>query len=358
MKVLALNSSPRGGGQSKTEWMLNHLVEGMRQAGADVDVIDLRKKKINYCVGCFTCWTKTPGKCLHKDDMTLELFPKFIESDIAVYATPLYHFTLNAHMKTFIERTLPMLEPFFQMTDEKETHHPLRHEFPKAVWVSVAGFPEDSVFDELSRYINFMFKDKLLAEIYRPAAEHLMNRGKETIREQVAEAIQRAGNELISSGTVLPETMAQIKQPVFKFSEEFHEIGNMFWKSCITESVTPKVFLEKGMIPRPDSIRNFLRLMDMAFNPEAARDLQAVMQYKFSGEIEGACYFSLNDGKIQAEEGTWTDPDLTIITPFELWMDVMTGKADGQEMFMHQQYTVEGDLNLLMKMEELFGKSD
>ena len=41
MKILALNSSPRGGGQSKTEIMLNALVAGMREAGAEVEVVDL-----------------------------------------------------------------------------------------------------------------------------------------------------------------------------------------------------------------------------------------------------------------------------------------------------------------------------
>ena len=73
MKVLALNSSPRGGGQSKTEIMLNSLVEGMRAAGAEVEVVDLRKKTIKNCAGCFSCWTKTPGTCIRKDDMTQEL---------------------------------------------------------------------------------------------------------------------------------------------------------------------------------------------------------------------------------------------------------------------------------------------
>jgi predicted lipid carrier protein YhbT len=37
-------------------------------------------------------------------------------------------------------------------------------------------------------------------------------------------------------------------------------------------------------------------------------------------------------------------------------MDIMTGKADGQQMFMEQKYTVDGDLNLLLRMNELFGK--
>ena len=87
MKVLALNSSPRGEGQSKTGLMLNPLVLGMRDAGAEVEVVDLRKKPSGIVPGCFTCWTKTPGLCIHKDDMTNELFPKFIDSDLVVYAS-------------------------------------------------------------------------------------------------------------------------------------------------------------------------------------------------------------------------------------------------------------------------------
>jgi multimeric flavodoxin WrbA len=44
MKVLALNSSPRKEGQSKTELMLGHLVSGMQEAGADVETVHLREK--------------------------------------------------------------------------------------------------------------------------------------------------------------------------------------------------------------------------------------------------------------------------------------------------------------------------
>ena len=55
--------------------------------------------------------------------------------------------------------------------------------------------------------------------------------------------------------------------------------------------------------------------------------------------------------------GTAEKPDLTIETPFEVWMDIMTGKADGQQMFMEQKYRVNGDLSLLMRMNQFFGKS-
>ena len=122
MKILSINSSPRTGGQSKTELMLNYLVEGMQEAGADVEVVNLHEKNIKNCIGGFTCWTKTPGKCIHKDDMTNELFPKWLKADLVVYATPLYHYTVNAEMKAFIERTLPAVEPFFEQHDNRTVH--------------------------------------------------------------------------------------------------------------------------------------------------------------------------------------------------------------------------------------------
>lgn len=186
MKVLAVNSSPRGKGTSKTGLMLNHLVHGMREAGAEVEVVELRKKTVKNCIGCYTCWTKTPGKCVHKDDMTAELFPKWAESDLVVYATPLYHYTVNATMKAFIERTLPAVQPFFELRGD-ETRHPWRRKPPRGVVLSVAGFPEETVFDQLSSYVRFMSggmsEDGLAAEIYRPAAETMMARPFKKERE-------------------------------------------------------------------------------------------------------------------------------------------------------------------------------
>lgn len=44
MKVLAVNSSARVGRESKTERMLLPLVEGMRDAGAEVEMVNLARK--------------------------------------------------------------------------------------------------------------------------------------------------------------------------------------------------------------------------------------------------------------------------------------------------------------------------
>ena len=361
MKILALNSSPRSGGQSKTEIMLNALVSGMRKAGADVEVVHLRKKKIKNCAGCFSCWTKTPGTCIHKDDMTQELFPKWLESDLVVYASPLYHFTVNAAMKAFIERTLPILEPFI-LQHNGRTYHPLRNKHPKVVALSVAGFPDEAVFDQLSSWINFIYGGfhpdgmPLVAEIYRPMAESLTNPYFKEQAAGILDATRQAGREIILSGKVSKNTMATVRQPMVENPVAFLEIGNLIWKTCIAEGITPRKFGEKGFIPRPDSISSYIELMKLGINPGSVNGVKATIQFNFSGENQGSCFLSIADGTIIGRQGKAGQPDLAVNTPFDVWMDILTGKADGQQMFMEQKYTVEGDLELLLKMDQFFGQ--
>ena len=109
------------------------------------------------------------------------------------------------------------------------------------------------------------------------------------------------------------------------------------------------------MIPRPDSIDSFMTIMPMGFNPKGAGDTKATFQFLFSGDVDGACHMDIENGTIQASEGNAGKPDLTIEAPFEVWMDIITGKADGQQMFMEQKYKVNGDLSLLMRMNQFFG---
>jgi multimeric flavodoxin WrbA len=355
MKVLALNSSPRSEGQSKTRLMLDHLVQGMKESGTDVELIDLRSKTVKDCIGCFTCWTKTPGVCIHKDEMTSELYPKWLQSDLVVYATPLYHFTVNAALKAFIERTLPVIQPFLEER-EGSTKHPLRARHPAIVMLSVAGFPEDSVFDQLSSWAHFVFHEKLVAEIYRAGAETLTVPFFTEKATSILEATKQAGRELVASMKVSSETMARIKKPFAEDKTMFHKMGNLFWKTCIAEGVTPKEFDEKGIALRPDSIETFMWIMPMGFNPKGAGDTRAVLEFNFSGDVEGSCHFRIENGKIEAHPGTAENPSLTIETPFHVWMNIMTGKADGQQMFMEQKYRVQGDLSLLMRMKQLFGR--
>ncbi len=358
MKVLALNSSTRPDEQSKTAMMLARLVDGMREAGAEVEKINLRDKKIRYCICCYHCMTTTPGQCIHKDDMSKELFPRWLESDLCVYGTPLFYHTVNAPMKAFLERTFPVCEPFLYEKDGR-WHHPVRQQPPAAVFLSVCGFPSLSAFDALSHYANFLYggeEDRrvLWAEIYRNGAEGMVSNPRKM--SIIMDATHQAGRELVETKGVSPETMAVITQTIGTDVGMITDVANSAWQTCIDEGITLPEFQKRQMIPRPVTIRAFMGLMRMGFNSEAARNRDAVIQFIFSGgDVEGECFMALAKGTLTTRDGRAPEADLTIKTPFHTWMDILTGKADGQALFAEGKYQADGDVNLLMDMKKLFG---
>jgi len=351
MKVLALNSSARPTGQSKTEMILSSLVKGMADAGAEVEVVNLREKKINDCIGCFTCWTKTPGACVHRDDMSRELFPKWMAADIAVYASPLYHFTMNAAMKRFIERTLPVLKPDLIRKNVKEgTTHPLRGRHPAAVFVSVAGFPDQSVFDALSYWAKSLTSrgNNMLAEIYIPGAEALAHHWR---RDEILAAVEQAGREIVLQRSVSPATMQQIGQP-FEDPDLIAAISNSSWRTMIDMGLTPAEASRKGVNFRPDSLESFMAMLSFGFNPLKAAGKKGVLQFDFTGENPQACYFAIDERSCVPHAGHAAKADCTVSGPFAVWADIIQGKADGGQMFMEGKYKAEGDFPLMM----VFGK--
>ena len=99
-KVLIISASPRRGGNSDT--LCDQFMMGANEAGNKAEKIFLQDKKINYCTGCGIC-TKNGKGCVQKDDMA-EILEKMIAADVIVMATPVYFYSMNGQMKTFIDR--------------------------------------------------------------------------------------------------------------------------------------------------------------------------------------------------------------------------------------------------------------
>ncbi len=101
-KVLVLSASPRKGGNS--DILCDEFIRGSKEAGNIAEKIFLRDEKINYCTGCGVC--NTTHKCVLKDDMK-GILDKMVDADVIVMATPVYFYTMDAQMKTLIDRTVP-----------------------------------------------------------------------------------------------------------------------------------------------------------------------------------------------------------------------------------------------------------
>jgi len=350
MRVIAVESSPRPDGQSATRLLLDAVLDGLREGGADAAVVRLRTAKINACTGCFSCWTATPGRCIHRDQMTEEFLPAWLAADVAIYASPLYHYGVTATMKTFIERTLPALEPFFELRDGR-TVHPVRSRAPAAVVLSAAGFPERDVFAELSSWARRVFGSRLVGEIYRPGAEVLLSGGAGL--DAALSGARDAGRELAASGRISAETSERIAAVQLE-GEAFRAVGNLMWKTCIAEGVTPREMQLRRIVPRPDSIAGFLQLLAVGFNPAAAGDTRAVIQFDFSGECPGSCHVRIEDGRLETALGPAASSDARIEAPFENWIDVVTRKANPQIAFMTGKCRATGQVGILLRLPKFF----
>lgn len=100
--VLVLSASPRKGGNS--DLLCDQFMLGVKEAGNQVEKIFLSDKEIGYCTGCGSCYTS--HKCVQQDDMA-DVLEKMIAADVIMMATPVYFYTMNAQMKTLIDRTCP-----------------------------------------------------------------------------------------------------------------------------------------------------------------------------------------------------------------------------------------------------------
>lgn len=102
MNVLVLSGSPRRHGNS--DLLCDAFMRGALESGHAVEKVFLRDKKINYCVACDGC-RKNGGHCVIEDDMG-PILEQMIRADVIVMASPVYFYTMDAQMKTLIDRTV------------------------------------------------------------------------------------------------------------------------------------------------------------------------------------------------------------------------------------------------------------
>ena len=352
MKILAIQGSPRPK-VSNTEILLQQFLQGAQSQGAETETIYLKDKDIHSCVGCYTCWAKTPGVCVFKDDMP-ELLNKVRNCDILVYATPLYNFNLTSLLKAFQERLLPLLDPHLIKTGETYRHPPRYEVKRKIVLVSNCGFPEVSHFDGLRqvfRHIERSGGTLIIGELLMPGGELLKQEGLREKIQDVLRVAYRAGVEVVRDGKVSKETEAQIQKPLVA-PDELAEMANLWWNSHL-EGITQGKATQGGI----EDMRLLLRGMAAMFNSQVAGNLKATIQFEVKGKQSGKWFLSIENGKCAFQEGKVNDPNLTIQTPSEVWLAIANKELDGQQAFMEGKYTATGDIGLLMRMRSLFGSA-
>ena len=237
-KVLVINSSPRKE-DGYTFFYLRRFIEGMRSAGASVELINLYDKDIEIepCRGCFECWADQDSDCVISDSAR-ELIKKYEKARLIVYAFPLYFGSMPGKLKNFIDRIFITAAPANVLFADA-TRHTLRAKTEKYSAVfSVCGFPELNSFSavvETFRKIARLLHAPLVSTVLRPGAQFLAE--SPITRNKVLDilcAVEKGGRELIEKGRVSGKVRRTVSMGSGLSGKAWRKQMNLHW-SCRRE---------------------------------------------------------------------------------------------------------------------------
>ena len=101
---------------------IEHIEQYTNEEDILVNACDIHR----YCIGCFGCWLKTPGKCIIKDgfeDMgqRLSQVNEFILISKATFGS------YSSAVKNVLDRSISYVLPFFEIRNG-EMHHGERYQ--------------------------------------------------------------------------------------------------------------------------------------------------------------------------------------------------------------------------------------
>ena len=141
MNITIINGNPES---SSFDRYLTELKDQLENNGNQVTLLNLREITLRYCVGCFGCWVKTPGECSNKDEAG-QIHRAVIHSDFTLWAAPLRMGFPSALLKKALDKSIPLIHPYF-VVDRGEAHHRPRYDhYPR---VGLLMEPESDTDDQ------------------------------------------------------------------------------------------------------------------------------------------------------------------------------------------------------------------
>lgn len=142
-KVTIISTSLRHG--SNSDMLAERFAQGAQSSGNQVEKISLAGKDISFCRGCLAC--QKLGRCIIDDDANA-IMHKVLNSDVVVWATPIYYYEMSGQMKVMIDRMNAMYSLDYRFRDvylltaaaEDDPQVPKRAETGLEGWI--ACFPK------------------------------------------------------------------------------------------------------------------------------------------------------------------------------------------------------------------------
>jgi multimeric flavodoxin WrbA len=162
--------------------------------------------KLAHCIGCFGCWVKTPGECIHKD-AGREIARDIINSHTVVLLSPVVFGGYSASLKYMVDRFIPLIHPNMMMR-YGEIHHRFRYtRYPRMVGIGL-----QTEYDEASARIFKTLVGRNAINFHCPsyAAEVLLAQDNEDILMSKLTAVTTR-EDPVPEKTVMASMMAELE---------------------------------------------------------------------------------------------------------------------------------------------------
>jgi multimeric flavodoxin WrbA len=148
MRVIGFIASPRKNGN--TAWIVNKILEGAKEQGAETQSWSCSDLDIKPCRGCLGC-KQGDLRCLINDDMQ-KLYDALEHADALVLGSPVYLGQMSAQAKMFTDRLFAQHSPRFS------PHFKDRNAGKKMLLVFTQGNPNSGMFQVYFDYTKYMFQ--------------------------------------------------------------------------------------------------------------------------------------------------------------------------------------------------------
>lgn len=355
MHILVINGSPKGE-KSNTYQLTSAFLKGIKQEAGEVQIREhaVCRMDIKPCLGCFSCWNRTPGKCCIEDDMG-QVIEDLLWADITVWSFPLYYFTVPGALKNLIDRQLPMLLPFMKEREGQVGNggHPTRYDMSgkKTVVISTCGFYTAegnydgvySLFDHLCGRDNYTTIFCGQGELFR--VPEMAGRTGEYLS-----CVEQAGREY-AGGEISAESREQLAQMILS-REIFEACADASWGIEKEDAGTEKDGDEK----KGSETLTFTRQMAALYRKGSWPGKDIVLEMDYTDVGERYQILLGKDGSHVYTDGS-LKPDTRIETPISVWRSIAAGEIRGDEAMMQGLYRVKGDFGFMLKWDDYFGGS-
>jgi multimeric flavodoxin WrbA len=174
-----------------------------------------------------------------------ELLPKLQSSDLVVFATPLFVDNVTGIMKSFMDRMIPVADPYFEKDAGGECRHKTTGKVPKIMVLSNCGFPEQSHFQVLRllfRRIARNMSTELVGEIYRGGGTIL---GEKSFWlwmpiRRYKSLLRKAGEEVVKGGRISAKLQEELEKPLIS-DERYIKGAAAYFRKALTNKDPLKI---------------------------------------------------------------------------------------------------------------------